>query len=95
MLIFVLIINLVTSHKRLHSLLKLMLICASVLAIGAIRDFLSGKYTKGRIQEVGGMFENPNDFAAALALLIPLAVALALSSKGLARLVLCGLCTAA
>jgi O-antigen ligase len=32
------------------------------------------------------MFGNPNDFAAALALLVPLAVALALSNKRLARL---------
>jgi len=77
-LIFVLIINLVTSHKRLHSLLNLMLICASGLAVGAIRDFLAGRYTQGRIYgAVGGMFSNPNDFAAALALLVPLAVALA------------------
>jgi O-antigen ligase len=36
------------------------------------------------------MFSNPNDFAAALALFVPLAVALALSSKGLARLVYVG-----
>src|SRR4030095_14465234 len=64
-LIFVLIINLVTSHKRLHSMLKLMLICASGLALGAIRDFLAGN-TRGRIQgAVGGMFGNPNDFATA------------------------------
>jgi hypothetical protein len=85
-LIFVLIINLVTSHKRLHSMLKLMLICASGLAVGAIRDFLAGT-TRGRIQgAVGGMFGNPNDFATALALLVPLAVALALSNKRLARL---------
>ena len=50
-LIFVLIINLVTSHKRLYSLLKIMLICGVGIATGAIMDFLSGKYTKGRIQE--------------------------------------------
>ena len=90
-LIFVLIINLVTSHKRLHSMLNLMLICASGLAVGAIRDFLAGRYTKGRIYgAVGGMFDNPNDFAAALALLVPLAVVLALSNKGLARLAYLG-----
>ena len=90
-LIFVLIINLVTSHKRLHSLLNLMLICASGLALGAIKDFLAGRYTKGRIYgAVGGMFDNPNDFAAALALLVPLAVALALSNKRLARLAYVG-----
>jgi putative inorganic carbon (HCO3(-)) transporter len=89
-LIFVLIINLVTSHKRLHSMLKLMLICASGLAVGAIRDFLAGN-TRGRIQgAVGGMFGNPNDFATALALLVPLAVALALSNKRLARLAYVG-----
>jgi O-antigen ligase len=87
-LIFVLIINLVNSYKRLHSLLKLLLTCASALAVVAIRDFLSGKNSRGSIEGVGGMFSNPNDFAAVLALLIPLAVALALSSKGgLARLV--------
>jgi hypothetical protein len=95
-LIFVLIINLVTSHKRLHSLLNLMLICAAGLAVGAIRDFLAGRYARGRIQGVvGGMFSNPNDLAAALALLVPLAVALALSNKGLARLAMgCACCSA-
>jgi len=35
---------------------------------------------------VGGMFENPNDLATALDLLLPFAVALTLISKGLARL---------
>jgi O-antigen ligase len=86
-LIFILIINLVTSHKRLCLLLKVMLMCASGLAIGAIIDFLSGKYTKGRIEGVvGGMFSNPNDLAVALTLLVPLAVVLALTSKGLPRL---------
>jgi O-antigen ligase len=86
-LIFVLIINLVTSHKRLCSLLKVMLICGVGIATGAIMDFLSGKYTKGRIAGTnGGMFENPNDLASALALLIPLAVALALTRKGVSRL---------
>src|SRR5262245_17055816 len=85
-LIFVLIINLVTSHKRLHSMLNLMLICASGLAVGAIRDFLAGRSTKGRIYgAVGGMFDNPNDFAAALALLVRLGVELGLGSKRLAR----------
>jgi O-antigen ligase len=86
-LIFILIINLVTSHRRLTLLLNVMLMCASGLAIGAIMDFLSGKYTKGRIVgAVGGMFSNPNDLAVALTLLVPLAVVLALSTKGLSRL---------
>ena len=35
---------------------------------------------------VGGMFENPNDLATALDLLLPLAIAIALAAKGLARL---------
>jgi O-antigen ligase len=86
-LIFILIINLVTSHNRLRLLLKVMLMCASGLAIGAIIDFLSGKYTKGRIEgAVGGMFSNPNDLAVALTLLVPLAVVLAFASKGFPRL---------
>ena len=40
------------------------------------------------------MFENPNDLATALALLIPLAVALALTRKGVPRLsyVVCAFC---
>jgi len=86
-LIFALMINLVNSFERLHSLLKLMLVCGSVIAVSCIREFLAGNLSQGRIWgPVGGMLNNPNDIAAALDLLLPLAVALALSNKGLFRL---------
>jgi O-antigen ligase len=91
-LIFVLMINLLDSEARLKSLLKLSVICGSVLAVFAIfsyvnGDFLiQGKRSTGRVEGiVQGMFGNPNDLALSLNLLLPFAVSFALISKGMKR----------
>ena len=93
--IFILMINLITTRERLRSMLKLVVICGTVLAFFAFLTYLwgdsssvgaKGAIVSGRITGlVGGIFENPNDLATSLDLLIPLAVALALTRKGLAR----------
>jgi O-antigen ligase len=88
-IIFILMVNLIDTRQRLFSLWKLVVICGAALGVGAIRSYMKGEFTdKGlRIEGlVGGMFENPNDLATALDLLLPFAVALTLVSKGLARL---------
>jgi putative inorganic carbon (hco3(-)) transporter len=88
-IIFILMVNLVDTRQRIFSMWKLVVICGAALGVGAIRSYIKGEFTmKGlRIEGlVGGMFENPNDLATALDLLLPFAVALALISKGLARL---------
>src|SRR5262245_1737341 len=87
--IFILMVNLIDTRQRIFSLWKLVVVCGAALGVGAIRSYMRGEFTdKGlRIEGlVGGMFGNPNDLATALDILLPLAVALTLISKGLARL---------
>ena len=87
--IFILIIGVVNTRERLRAMIKLTALCGAGLAIFAIKNYATGNFTmKGdRIEGlVGGMFGNPNDLAAALNVLIPLAVALALMNSGRARL---------
>ena len=95
--IFILMINLLNTRERLRSIMRLVVICGTVLALLAILSYIEGKFTvvtKGeegtvvalRITgAVGGIFGNPNDLATSLDLLIPLAVALAMTRRGLAR----------
>ncbi|HYP26962.1 MAG TPA: O-antigen ligase family protein [Blastocatellia bacterium] len=92
--IFVLMINLIDTRQRLRALLKLVVICGTLVAIAGISSYLAGNFKivdKGagiRIAGVvGGLFGNPNDMATTLDLLLPLAVALALTSRGLGRLI--------
>jgi O-antigen ligase len=85
---FFLLVNLVDTRQRLRSLLKLAVVCGSVVAVNAVHNFLAGRFTAGdyRIRGlVSGIFSNPNDLAIALALLFPVAVALSLGSRGAAR----------
>jgi O-antigen ligase len=84
----------VNTRERLLAMIKLSALCGTWLAVFAIKNYATGNFTmKGdRIEGlVGGMFGNPNDLAAALNMLIPLAVTLALMSAGGARL-LYGVC---
>jgi putative inorganic carbon (HCO3(-)) transporter len=90
--IFVLMINLVDTRKRLLLMMKLVVICGTGISAGSIAKFLEGKFTATiqgvgvRIEgTVGGMFGNPNDLAMALDLLLPLAIVLALTSKPAGR----------
>src|SRR5215510_6644419 len=87
--IFILIIGVVNTRERLRAIIKLTVVCGAWLTAFAIKSYATGNFTlKGdRIEGlVGGMFGNPNDLAAALNMLIPLAVALALTSAGAIRL---------
>ncbi|HKP87844.1 MAG TPA: O-antigen ligase family protein [Blastocatellia bacterium] len=95
--IFVLMINLLDSRERLRSIIKLAVICGTVLAVLAILTYMQGKFTVVTRGEdygvaaeritgaVGGIFGNPNDLATSFDLLIPLAAALAFMRRGLAR----------
>lgn len=86
--IFVLMINLIDTRRRLLVLWKLVVICGAVLGFGAIKSYAKGEFTlQGlRIEGlVGGIFGNPNDLATALDLLLPFAIVLVMVSKGVAR----------
>ncbi|MBI3652047.1 MAG: O-antigen ligase family protein [Acidobacteria bacterium] len=85
-IIFVLMINLLNRETRLRALLKLSVICGTVLAAFAIVSFLKGNFSTGRvIGIVEGMFGNPNDLALSLDLLLPFAIILALLNRGWQR----------
>lgn len=87
--IFILMTGLINTRERLRAIINLTVICGTWLAVYAIKSYASGNFTMGgtRIEGiVGGIFSNPNDLALALNLLIPLAVTLALTSAGRARL---------
>jgi len=88
-IIFILIIGVVNTRERLRMMVTLTVLCGTWLAVFAIKNYATGNFTlKGERIEgmVGGMFGNPNDLAAALNMLIPLAVALALMSARRVRL---------
>ncbi|HKQ80558.1 MAG TPA: O-antigen ligase family protein [Blastocatellia bacterium] len=87
--IFILMVNLIDTRQRIFSLWKLVVVCGATLGVGAINSYVKGEFTaRGlRIEGlVGGMFENPNDLATALNLLLPFAVLLTLTREGIARL---------
>ena len=88
-IIFILMVNLIDTRQRIFSLWKLVVVCGAALGVGAIRSYMKGEFAvKGlRIEGfVGGMFENPNDLATALDILLPFAIVLTVISKGLTRL---------
>lgn len=88
MLVFMLMINLLDNRKRLLLMIKAVMLCGGVVAVGAIKSYQEGKFsieTKRIEGMVGGLFGNPNDLATGLDLMIPLAVILALTQRGIWR----------
>jgi putative inorganic carbon (HCO3(-)) transporter len=96
--IFVLLINIISTRERMQTMMKLLVVCGSVLALFAVVSYATGKFTlvthgeEGTVVGmritgvVGGIFGNPNDLATSLDLIIPFAVALALLRRGAARM---------
>lgn len=88
--IFMLMINLLDTKERIYSILRLVVVCGSVVALGTIWSVTRGgtqvDATDNRLTGfVSGIFGNANDFAIAMNLLLPLAIVLALNNKGLRR----------
>jgi putative inorganic carbon (HCO3(-)) transporter len=82
LLIFVLMINVVDSVKRLRQLIEVTIVCGTILALGSLVQFARGQNLGDGFRAsgiVGGMFGNPNDLALALNILLPIALGLALS----------------
>jgi probable O-glycosylation ligase (exosortase A-associated) len=88
-LMFVVMINVIRTERRLRQLVVLLLVASVVLSFGAVADYRAGRLNMGgeRITGiVGGMFGNPNDLAMHLAMMIPLAFTLSLSARPLKRI---------
>ena len=83
-LIFIVMVNVVRTRKRLMTLVWLSLIISIYISLMAINLYFKGEFkTEGyRVSiDLIGLFNNPNDLAIQLVTMIPIAVGLALASK--------------
>jgi O-antigen ligase len=91
-----LLVNLLDSRWRLRMIMALVVVCGTVLAVGAVRSYaigdlrLQGANGSRITGAVGGMFFDPNDLATTFNILLPMAIALGLTSGGLRRLMWLG-----
>ena len=86
--IFIVAVNVVRTEKRLNGLLLLTLVTGIWLSLGAINDYRLGLMTVEGYRaggRGGGIFGNSNDMALFLVTIVPIAIALLLSSRSLAR----------
>jgi O-antigen ligase len=84
LMIFVVIVNVIRTQKRLNLFIGLVLLAGCVLAVAAVHDYLVGNLgPKGdRIEGVvNGLFSNPNDLALHLVTMVPLAIGMLLASR--------------
>jgi putative inorganic carbon (hco3(-)) transporter len=87
-LIFILIVNTLTSRKRVEQFVWLIVLASGYIALRAVVDAGRGinMVENGRVRgAVGGMFRNPNDLALNMVAVMPLAASLALRSVSLLR----------
>jgi O-antigen ligase len=83
-LMFIVMVNVLRTRKRLMGLMWLSLSMAFILSYQALDLFMRGelKAEGYRVDvEIGGMFGNPNDLALHLVTMIPLAICLGIASK--------------
>ncbi len=96
-IVFILIVNVVHTERRLRGMFFLAMAVSCTLAVGALNDYRLGNLTvEGyRVQGIikGGMFENPNDLGIHFATMFPLALALGLASRNVFGKLLYGACT--
>jgi hypothetical protein len=85
-LIFVVMVNVVRTEKRLKTLWVLVLMATCLLCINAVNDYRAGilELRGARIKgSIGGLFDNPNDLALHLVTMFPIALALSFGSRSL------------
>jgi putative inorganic carbon (HCO3(-)) transporter len=84
-LMFVVMVNVVRTERRLRGLLMLAMAVSLMLSYAAFHDFSIGKFAYGgeRVKGMlGGLFDNPNDLAIHLVTMAPIALGLALARRG-------------
>jgi putative inorganic carbon (HCO3(-)) transporter len=87
--IFIILVNVLKTRRRLMGIIWLSLGIGVFLAGETIRLYMNGEFsTEGyrvSIQQVKGIFGNPNEMAMHFIMMIPIAVALGIASKSLLR----------
>jgi O-Antigen ligase len=82
LLVFLLMINVVTSFRRLRLMMEVTVLSGAFVAVLSLSDYVQGKNLVEGLRAtgaVGGIFDNPNDLALAMNVLFPLAIGLGLS----------------
>lgn len=83
-LIFLLIVNVVRTERRLNGLFLLTIAVSCLLSFNAVRDYSAGKLAVEGYRiagSIGGMFANPNDMSLHLITVMPIAIALGLGAR--------------
>ncbi len=83
-LMFIVMINVVRTRRRLVNLLWISLAIAVYLSFTAVSSYMKGELNVEGYRvgvEVGGLFGNPNDLALHLVTMIPISLTLALASR--------------
>jgi O-antigen ligase len=84
MIVFVLMMNTLTTTARLERLMTLILLCIGFISALGVMNYASGSnlVEGGRLAgPVGGIFGNPNDLALNMVTFLPAAIVVALSSR--------------
>jgi putative inorganic carbon (HCO3(-)) transporter len=89
-LIFIVIVNVVRTERRLKLLILLALAVSVYLSINAIQDYQAGLFQVGKVENnnlriagrIKGLFENSNDLAMHLVSMAPIAFVLAFAKRG-------------
>ena len=94
--VFVLMLNTLTTPKRVERLTWLILLCVGYVAAHGVFDYVRGVnlIEGGRLAgAVGGMFGNPNDLAMNMVTFMPLGIVIALSPRNttLRRMIAAGI----
>ena len=87
-LIFIVMVNVVRTEKRLRALILMVLLVSCVLSMAALNDYAKGNLAlEGRriAGLIGGLFSNPNDLALHLVTMIPISLTLALGVRGVLK----------
>lgn len=82
--IFIVMVNVVRTRRRLMGLLWLSLGIGVYLSFTALDMYMNGQFTVEEYRvgvDVGGMFGNPNEMAMHFVMMTPIAIALGLASK--------------
>jgi len=71
--VFILLVNIAASLTALARLTRTIIFCNVVLALLAVKDYLTGNLLhRGRIEGLGGLFNDPNDLAVCFVTAVPL-----------------------
>jgi putative inorganic carbon (HCO3(-)) transporter len=96
-LIFLLMVNTLTTPKRVDQFMWLIVVATGYIAFRAVFDYARGinLIENGRVQgSIGGMFRNPNDLALNMVAVLPLAASLALRAPTVMRQLMAWGCAA-